>query len=251
MISVPKSISRRSSDWKSIKRKAFLDNLDLKRNYKMYSPKRYPPAGARDQSSLPCSCWDFPRIRGEKIDFPSSQFFTVGSPPHTRGKVHPRQIVPQDGGITPAYAGKSSRYAGAPRHDGITPAYAGKRPWRPSPSQSCRDHPRIRGEKACRCQHSPHSWGSPPHTRGKADRAEAARESIGITPAYAGKRHRMHGSSIRAGITPAYAGKSLPGPHRPWPAWDHPRIRGEKALSRRQRHQNLGSPPHMRGKGHR
>ena len=147
MISVPKSISRRSSDWKSIKRKAFLDNLDLKRNYKMYSPKRYPPAGARDQRSLPCSCWDFPRIRGEKLRLVSMPMRAVGSPPHTRGKVLDREGLGVRDGITPAYAGKSPRSStgrvipvGSPPHTRgkgfvafqhgflgrITPASAGK-----------------------------------------------------------------------------------------------------------------------------
>ena len=167
MISVPKSISRRSSDWKSIKRKAFLDNLDLKRNYKMYSPKRYPPAGARDQRSLPCSCWDFPRIRGEKLRLVSMPMRAVGSPPHTRGKVLDREGLGVRDGITPAYAGKSRPAAGRLSSPG--------------------DHPRIRGEKWPVKWKFPDKPGSPPHTRGKGARRLRRTSSLGITPAYAGK----------------------------------------------------------------
>ena len=168
MISVPKSISRRSSDWKSIKRKAFLDNLDLKRNYKMYSPKRYPPAGARDQSSLPCSCWDFPRICGEKDFYDLAIGNVPGPPPHTRGKAVPRLPAPPVCRITPAYAGKSSLGFGRTYPD-----------W---------DHPRIRGEKVRRELRDGCKLGSPPHTRGKACRPQRDQAEPGITPAYAGKR---------------------------------------------------------------
>ena len=167
MISVPKSISRRSSDWKSIKRKAFLDNLDLKRNYKMYSPKRYPPAGARDQRSLPCSCWDFPRIRGEKLAPGSRRPTYLGSPPHTRGKVFCLGAVPLDNGITPAYAGKSPSPLGTAAPGG--------------------DHPRIRGEKHQFPRQRKMPQGSPPHTRGKASLSNQRWPRFGITPAYAGK----------------------------------------------------------------
>ena len=209
MISVPKSISRRSSDWKSIKRKAFLDNLDLKRNYKMYSPKRYPPAGARDQRSLPCSCWDFPRIRGEKLQLVSMPMRAVGSPPHTRGKALNGNRALLEVGITPAYAGKSRPAAGRLSSPG--------------------DHPRIRGEKWPVKWKFPDKPGSPPHTRGKV----LDREGLGV----------------RDGITPAYAGKSPCRITSAVLNWDHPRIRGEKHRLSAFCLTEVGSPPHTRGKG--
>ena len=91
--------------------------------------------------------WDHPRIRGEKEELPFRTPSSIGSPPHTRGKVHwiPRSISRRR--ITPAYAGKS---------------------------QDCRvcckgseDHPRIRGEKLGRILKKVKNGGSPPHTRGK------------------------------------------------------------------------------------
>ena len=197
----------------------------------MYSPKRYPPAGARDQSSLPCSCWDFPRICGEK-DFydlaignvpgppphtwgrgpgsPGARSPSRGSPPHTRGKVwrHMRICLPPR--ITPAYAGKSRPASGR----------------LPSPG----DHPRIRGEKLQLVSMPMRALGSPPHTRGK-DRPAAI-------------------LVVEAGITPAYAGKSKPGAFSGRAVWDHPRIRGEKDAAYAALFEAMGSPPHTRGKAH-
>ena len=54
---------------------------------------------------------------------------------------------------------------------------------------------------------------------------------------------------INPGITPAYAGKSLCA-RTGSPAFrDHPRICGEKSISRPKSGPSTGSPPHMRGKG--
>ena len=70
--------------------------------------------------------------------------------------------------------------------------------------------------------------GSPPHMRGKERTA----------PRPGGAR----------GITPAHAGKS---PHRNFiiqPVRDHPRTCGEKEDALKEHAEELGSPPHMRGK---
>ena len=70
---------------------------------------------------------DHPRICGEKIFANHSRAISLGSPPHMRGKETLGVIDGNDIGITPAYAGKSSRESQAlHRH---------------------RDHPRICGEK--------------------------------------------------------------------------------------------------------
>ena len=174
----------------------------------MYSPKRYPPAGARDQRSLPCSCWDFPRIRGEKLQLVSMPMRAVGSPPHTRGKALNGNRALLEVGITPAYAGKSRPAAGRLSSPG--------------------DHPRIRGEKWPVKWKFPDKPGSPPHTRGKGARRLRRTSSLGITPAYAGKR------PIRE-----KRGRL----HR-----DHPRIRGEKSMILASMRLVVGSPPHTRGK---
>ena len=73
---------------------------------------------------------DHPRLRGEKMYWPSCCCDSAGSPPLTRGKVSPSERRCLRDGITPAYAGKRLRHlATLPKgvFRGITPAYAGKR----------------------------------------------------------------------------------------------------------------------------
>ena len=52
---------------------------------------------------------DHPRLRGEKSSGNDSNVPCAGSPPLTRGKVSPVMAYETEEGITPAYAGKSSR----------------------------------------------------------------------------------------------------------------------------------------------
>ena len=70
---------------------------------------------------------DHPRVCGEKRDTESREDSILGSPPRMRGKEHALQPLALKGGITPAYAGKS------------TPA--SRR------SLGDQDHPRVCGEK--------------------------------------------------------------------------------------------------------
>ena len=71
--------------------------------------------------------WDHPRVCGEKTPFSENSFTKSGSPPRMRGKAEPDCMGTLEGGITPAYAGKSAR----------SQSSHGK-PW---------DHPRVCGEK--------------------------------------------------------------------------------------------------------
>ena len=73
--------------------------------------------------------------------------------------------------------------------------------------------------------------GSPPHGRGKVR-----------TPII---------SHFRGGITPAWAGKSRSRSRRCSGARDHPRVGGEKAAPRAQKCEEVGPPPHGRGKDER
>ena len=73
--------------------------------------------------------------------------------------------------------------------------------------------------------------GSPPHMRGKVLPNAVQLKKSGITPAYAGKR----GLRKRGSRNPA----------------DHPRICGEKWDKLPSENKQKGSPPRMRGKGHR
>ena len=110
----------------------------------------------------------------------------------------------------------------------ITPAHAGKSPENLR-FHSCRqDHPRTCGEKhgapvSLRC-----SAGSPPHMRGKAISSNSRTENAGITPAHAGK------SAVSMLLI--------------FRRRDHPRTCGEKWYNAAQSWNQMGSPPHMRGK---
>ncbi len=91
--------------------------------------------------------WDHPRTRGEKKHMRLKFHPTLGSPPHTRGKVAVSAAVFCFSGITPAHAGKRMM------HD------IGR--------DMLKDHPRTRGEKMVLSRELYAVEGSPPHTRGK------------------------------------------------------------------------------------
>ena len=148
-------------------------------------------------------------MRGEKAA--GEKYFRggAGSPPLARGKAVTGVTVSPSAGITPACAGKSS----SSRFQGH---FRG-------------DHPRLRGEKLVRIHHHLAIQGSPPLARGKV----YDKRTLGGGP----------------GITPACAGKRSPGRTAPWPARDHPRLRGEKEFVAFPRVLPRGSPPLARGKG--
>ena len=170
-----------------------------------------------------------PAHAGKSIRREQIRYRSMGSPPHTRGKVLVSVIALAGTRITPAHAGK--RRLGFPvfplRKDhprtrgeksfpfdfysfssGITPAHAGKSDYNRTVSRPRPDHPRIRGEKQKTLNSIGLLIGSPPHTRGKGGGGNAPSLSPGITPAHAGKSDDL------------------------WKMWspkgDHPRTRGEK-----------------------
>ena len=154
---------------------------------------------------------DHPRVCGEKHSYLNSTFLNLGSPLRMRGKVLVRNLDLLDGGITPAYAGKSGlddfkeagredhprvcgekvgQVWGCPPPPRITPACAGKRSLS-FPAPWCwRDHPRVCGEKLCDFRHKQSRSESPPRMRGKGCGDKVKHCFHGITPAYAGKSHR-------------------------------------------------------------
>mgnify|MGYP001639887470 CR=1 FL=1 len=69
---------------------------------------------------------DHPRMRGEDVSYYNAEAFTMGSPPHARGRRE-----------------RSCRYGNV---FGITPACAGKTSSRSPTAPSSPDHPRMRGE---------------------------------------------------------------------------------------------------------
>ena len=159
----------------------------------------YPPQANRR---------DHPRTCGEKRSAARLRIVVLGSPPHMRGKVYIVKAVRLGERITPAHAGKRSKYVdicsalyGSPPHmrgkvshiatialyTGITPAHAGKSYDERYEKSLGKDHPRTCGEKAsCLCIFAL-SLGSPPHMRGKVHTLIVLYDNHGITPAHAGK----------------------------------------------------------------
>ena len=130
---------------------------------------------------------------------------------------------------TPHMRGKVTFASALHKGHGIIPAHAGKRAavslWWASPS----DHPRVCGEKGLSIAGQAKNLGSPPHVRGKGFPPKQAVSTARITPAYAGK------SALRC-----CRGRCR---------WDHPRTCGEKWTVAEGLVYDMGSPPHMRGKG--
>ena len=178
---------------------------------KSFSSARITPAWAGKRESLSrCSSftWDHPRVGGEKKAFRPATGRPLGSPPRGRGKV----LV----------------NGGAAMFAGITPAWAGKRLQHTVGNPTGQDHPRVGGEKISFFLTGCSPRGSPPRGRGKAEEADA--------------------ELIELGITPAWAGKSLTIPKLTTRSWDHPRVGGEKPLTRSLARMIIGSPPRGRGK---
>ena len=86
----------------------------------------------------------------------------------------------------------------------------------------------MRGEDRALLASGGNVTGSPPHARGRRDKALRQLVVIGITPACAGKTRR------------AISTKALPR--------DHPRMRGEDRQAGADKCNELGSPPHARGR---
>ena len=129
-----------------------------------------PAYAGKSESSLrkAVGVQDHPRLCGEKGRLFPLGSLLVGSPPPMRGKVKSGFSAFEFYGITPAYAGKSSRRClpldrlmGSPppmrgkvqfwcismQQNRITPAYAGKRVQHIIYRLRKRDHPRLCGEK--------------------------------------------------------------------------------------------------------
>ena len=150
---------------------------------------------------------DHPRIRGEHFLWWWSLSEAAGSSPHTRGAPSATSSSTLRRRIIPAYAGSTV----------VQAAFGGDR----------RDHPRIRGEHT-RISGSNHTKpGSSPHTRGAPD-AE-------------------RGEGLLERIIPAYAGSTCCSFEAAPTAWDHPRIRGEHAVTGPAESPGPGSSPHTRG----
>ena len=109
----------------------------------------------------------------------------------------------------------------------ITPACAGRSQKCSSRQMIREDHPRVRGEKYSPMLRNHRSNGSPPRARG-----EDSDDTV---------------SGGRDGITPACAGRSPEILVFYYDDEDHPRVRGEKRLTKQAERRRDGSPPRARG----
>ena len=119
------------------------------------------------RKSVEAMARDYPRMGGEKHSGSCRTLTRSGSPPHGRGKVCALGAGCLAHGITPAWAGKSSKHCR----------------WR----SETRDHPRMGGEKISWFNTGCSPKGSPPHGRGKGALPPGALGKVRITPAWAGK----------------------------------------------------------------
>ena len=124
--------------------------------------------------------------------------------------------------------GKGVRHTDTGAEVGITPAYAGKSSRVSSFLWLFWDHPRMCGEKKDGVPTGHSLLGSPPRMRGKVLGLPCLAIRFRITPACAGKRS---GVCLSLGL-----------------CRDHPRMCGEKGAGIKLSIAPMGSPPHMRGK---
>ena len=131
---------------------------------------------------------DHPRVCGEKSFENGVKGYFEGSPPRMRGKAVDCPFSLPLVGITPAYAGKSTKQAKQQdkardhprvcgekspqrtlnhRQGGITPAYAGKSRCNLPSTAPWKDYPRVCGEKFLAVYGATALSGSPPRMRGK------------------------------------------------------------------------------------
>ena len=109
---------------------------------------------------------------------------------------------------------------------GITPAYAGKTSEKSFSETSKRDHPRVCGKDVLTTARAFLCPGSPPRMRERPDTLPTPAGLSRITPAYAGK------TKLRCELV--------------IPAWDHPRVCGKDPALCPSRWPEAGSPPRMR-----
>ena len=114
---------------------------------------------------------DHPRVCGENIALPLSDFQKAGSPPRVRGKLSGTLESIRPRRITPACAGKTERESPLSSYN--------------------QDHPRVCGENHKTLEQLRETIGSPPRVRGKLAPTVAGVKCDRITPACAGKTNQI------------------------------------------------------------
>ncbi len=213
-------------------------------------------------------CGDHPRERGEHMVGSSLEVVGPGSSPRARGALreHARHvtrpgIIPASAGSTTAFASTAASTADHPRErgehqhlvgvgllqagssprargalpplrreallEGIIPASAGSTALGRARRTERRDHPRERGEHVIE--------------------AEPRKDSRGSSPRARGAQSLTRRGPRRRGIIPASAGSTSGGTSSTHCPWDHPRERGEHAMSLSPESSWPGSSPRARG----
>ena len=192
---------------------------------------RFIPAYAgntRSGAASPSARTVHPRIRGERMVTIAVRSGSVGSSPHTRGTQPLLRGGRPCARVIPVYAGNAQATTTGPYlPDGSSPHTRGTRCRRPSGRRIVSAHPRIRGERRTDRPARERCIGSSPHTRGTRRLPEQTVGHQRFIPAYAGNAvsHRV-----------ALCGHAV-----------HPRIRGERRITRTPAPLHSGSSPHTRG----
>ena len=152
---------------------------------------------------------DYPRVGGEEFLLNLRQLGANGLPPRGRGRDRARNHLQTQGGITPAWAGKSDAAGDLP--------------------DTTADYPRVGGEESKLPVLRGGQKGLPPRGRGRASMSDKI--------------------VFRSRITPAWAGKSLSPFLPSTSSSDYPRVGGEESLRACSIPSSVGLPPRGRGRG--
>ena len=188
-------------------------------------------AGSTPRSRAPQRCrQDHPRMRGEHRLDPGPRGRRWDHP-RMRGEHKGSRVYLQcDWGSSPHARETPIGTTGGLLTFGIIPACAGSTCRGTSRPHLAQDHPRMRGEHYASSRIRATQAGSSPHARGARYHADHPHPHHGIIPACAGSTRRLGGRD------------GAPG--------DHPRMRGEHALTLGRKQAGAGSSPHARGAPH-
>ena len=172
--------------------------------------RRFIPACAGNAFGSSDSCGNqevHPRMRGERENRFSIAPNIFGSSPHARGTLNRHMAGEFRKRFIPACAGNAATAANASARTSV--------------------HPRMRGERASFSRWILTKIGSSPHARGTLPYKEKEEAKARFIPACAGNASVWAVSRSRRSV--------------------HPRMRGEREISRRLRGFAVGSSPHARG----
>ena len=154
-----------------------------------------------------------PRMGGDHpLPFPAASALG-GSPPHGRGPPRMDILAERLTGSPPHGRGPLPKAFNVLPFLGLTPAWAGTTSRRRCATPACGAHPRMGGDHTARDGTGELLTGSPPHGRGPRNLAPAAAGSVGLTPAWAGTTRRRRRRRARTGAHPRMGGdhrKTLP-----------------------------------------